>query len=121
MSAFPLPDDALIVVLSNLLDNALEACEKISNTSERYILLKAKVNANESILYVENSIDSPVKISNGRIATSKKDGLQHGYGLQNILSIVESFGGAYAMHCENKKFVFVISFTKSNKSSSPGR
>ena len=110
LSAFPLPDDALVIVLSNLLGNALEACEKINNPSDRFILVKAKVDVNESILYIENSVSNPVQILNGKIATSKRDKLQHGYGLQNVSSIIKSFGGVFAIHCEGQKFVFVASF-----------
>ena len=110
LSHFPLPDDAFVVVLSNLIDNALEACEKIKDPSQRYILIKAKVDREENILYIENSVDAPVKISNGTIPTSKKDSLSHGYGLQNVISIIKSYGGLYAIRCENHAFAFVVSF-----------
>lgn len=112
LSSFPLPDDALVVVLSNLLDNAMEACEKIQDPTKRLIVVKAKVDKIESILCIQNSVDIPVTISNGRIVTSKLDKHRHGYGLQNVISIIESFSGTYAMHCENHKFVFVASFMR---------
>lgn len=112
LSEFPLPDDALVVVLSNLLDNALDACKQIKNPDSRFILVKAQMSADDSILYIENSVAKPVKISDGHIATTKKDALQHGYGLQNVISVVNSFGGTYAMQCEGLKFSFVIAFNQ---------
>lgn len=111
LSDFPLPDDALVVVLSNLVDNALDACEQINDPNKRFILVKAQVSADDSILYIENSVSSPVKITNGHIATTKKDGLRHGYGLQNVFSVINSFGGVHAMQYSDLKFSFAISFT----------
>lgn len=113
LSHFPLSDDALVVVLSNLVDNAIEACEKIRDPSSRYILIKAQVSNDESILYVENSVDIPVKIVDGHIATTKDDAFQHGYGLQNVLSIIKSHNGIYAMQCEELRFSFVVCFSDS--------
>lgn len=112
LSEFPLPDDALVVVLSNLIDNAIEACDKILDSQKRFILVKAHVNSAESILCVENSISSPIKIVDGHITTTKKDPLQHGYGLQNVSSIISSHSGTYAIHCEEKelRFFFVAHF-----------
>lgn len=114
LSNFPLPDDALVVVLSNLIDNAIEACEKIIDSSNRYILIKARILGGEYILYIENSVSSPVKISHDHIATTKNDTFQHGYGLQNVFSIIETYGGIYAMNCENLRFSFAICFNEQN-------
>lgn len=111
LSNFPLPDDALVVVLSNLVDNAIEACEQINDPSKRLILVKAHVSGEDSILFIENSVASPVKISNGHIATTKKDALRHGYGLQNVFAVINSFGGIYALQCSDLKFSFAISFS----------
>lgn len=111
LSDFPLPDDAMVVVLSNLIDNAIEACEKIPDIQSRFILIKAQVSTLESILYIENSVIAPVKISNGLIITTKKDLRQHGYGLPNVLSLIKAHGGTYAMHCEGLNFSFVAYFS----------
>lgn len=110
LSEFPLPDDALVVVLSNLLDNAMEACEQISDPGNRFILVKAQMSADDCILYIENSVSAPVKILDGHIATTKKDASRHGYGLQNVLAVINSFGGTYAMQCHDLTFSFVVAF-----------
>lgn len=111
LSHFPLSDDALVVVLSNLIDNAIEACEKICDPHSRYILIKAQVSNDESILYVENSVAVPVKIVDGYIATTKDNAFQHGYGIQNVLSIIKSHNGIYAMQCKELRFSFVVNFS----------
>lgn len=112
LSILPLPDDALVVVLSNLLDNALEACETIQDCSKRFIFVKIKVSPAESILCIENSIASPIKIVDGRIASTKKNRLMHGYGLQNIETILNTNGWSYTMSCSSIRFSFIAHFHK---------
>ena len=111
LSNFPLPDDALVVVLSNLLDNAIEACKKLPNPAEGTILVKAKTSPEESILYIENTTDGPVKIVDNRIPTSKVDASRHGYGLQNTFSLIEKNGGVCTIHYEYSKFSCVVLFS----------
>jgi len=109
LSAFPLPDDALIIVLSNLIDNAIEACSKIENADERFILLKMKVEQMAAFLYIENPTKEPVHIVNNRIVTTKKDPLEHGYGLQNIASVLEQNHAVYLLNYNEEKHVFSFS------------
>ena len=93
LSTFPIPDDAFVVILSNLLDNAIEACEKIENVSSRKITLKAKSSHEEAILCIENSVNQPVKIIDNKIVSTKTNPFHHGYGLQNVFSLVNANGG----------------------------
>lgn len=110
MSAFPLPDNALVIVLANLLDNAIEACEQVGNVSQRQITVKAKVDESESLLFIENSVVQPIEIQDGRIKTTKKEAKEHGYGLQNVQAIIQQYNGAYVMHYSDFKFSFVVHF-----------
>lgn len=109
LSAFPLPDDALIIVLSNLIDNAIEACSKIENVDERFISLKMKVEQMAAFLYIENPTKEPVHIVNNRIVTTKKNPLEHGYGLQNIASVLEQNHAVYLLNYNEDKHVFSFS------------
>lgn len=110
LSAFPLPDNALVVLLSNLLDNAIEACCKIFDSKQRRILIKMSVGPNECILCVENTVAAPVRIEDNRIKTTKPDPEQHGYGLKNIAAIVNTYDGYYTMNCDEKRFQFISIF-----------
>lgn len=89
LSLFPLPDDALVVVLANLIDNAIEACEKIDSLSQRRITLKMQMKASVAFLYIENTTASPVCIHNYQIATTKDNPIAHGYGLKNVYTLLE--------------------------------
>lgn len=112
LSTLPLPDDALVVVLSNLLDNALEACETIKDCTKRFIFIKIKVSPTESILCIENSITVPIKIVDGHIVSTKKNKLTHGYGLQNIEAILKANGWSHTMNCSSIQFSFIAHFHK---------
>ncbi len=109
LSAFPLPDDALIIVLSNLIDNAIEACSKIENADERFISLKMKVEQMAAFIYIENPTREPVHIVGNRIVTTKKNPLEHGYGLQNITSVLEQNNAVYLLNYNKDNHVFSFS------------
>lgn len=89
LSLFPLPDDALVVILNNLIDNAIEACEKITFPSQRQITLKMQMKPSAAFLYIENSTASPVFIHNNIIATTKENPIAHGYGLKNVYTLLD--------------------------------
>ena len=109
LSAFPLPDDDLVVVFSNLFDNAIEACKKIAIKNQRKIMFKVKVEDGIGYIYIENTTNEPVKISNNRImATSKKDSLAHGFGLKNVFCVLDKNQSVYQMsyHKDMHSFQF---------------
>ena len=67
LSGFPLSDEDLIVVLSNLIDNALNACKEIPDSRNRTILLKMRTTEVAGFLYLENSTARDVEIRDNRI------------------------------------------------------
>ena len=87
------------IILNNLLDNAIEACEKLE-TGKGFIRLSLKRKKQFLILYVENSFDGAVPIRKGSIlpATTKQSILpgiimEHGIGLENVRDIAERYFG----------------------------
>jgi sensor histidine kinase regulating citrate/malate metabolism len=110
LSSFPVPDNALVVLLSNLLDNAIEACMKLPKESERIIIVKMKVNPEECILYVKNTAMIPQNQNGSLPKTTKPDTVQHGFGFKNIISIVNQYNGMYAINQDNGWFAFAASF-----------
>lgn len=109
LSSFPLPDDALISVLSNLADNAIEACEKIEEKQSKFISLKMKVEPGAAFIYIENPTASPVHIVNNRVLTTKKNPMEHGYGLQNVASILERYDSIFLLNYNENTKVFSFS------------
>lgn len=98
----------LAVVLGNLLDNAIEACEKLSE-AERWITVKVihetKVLPSTLFLSIENS-SPPVDIVNDRIASTKSEPELHGFGLPNVLRTLDKAGAMHMMKCQKGSFLF---------------
>lgn len=109
LTSFPLPDDALISVLSNLVDNAIEATGKVEDKKSRFISLKMKVEPDAAFLHIENSTAQPVHIVNNRVQTTKKNPIEHGYGLQNVTSILERASSIYYLNYDKDMKIFSFS------------
>ena len=109
LSNFALPDDALTIVLSNLIDNAIEACEQVKDASERRILLKMQVSPRESIIYIENFTANPVKVINNQVMTTKTDAMAHGYGLKNVQAVLSQVDAVYAIEYREADRIFCFS------------
>ena len=92
----------LSVILGNLLDNAIEANEKIQ--SEKYINLLISVQNSEINITMEN----PYEQSNEDLKTTKKDRHSHGYGIKSITAIAEKYGGTARFTQSNNTFISYI-------------
>ena len=112
LAQFPLPDDALVVILTNLIDNAIEACKKIPVEQERFIQLVMKTEGKKAWLCIENTTSGPVEIHNNYVMTTKSDPLSHGYGLKNISALINQSKGTYILDYreENHRFCFYSTF-----------
>lgn len=82
LSTFPLSDEELIVVLSNLLDNAFNACMAVSSFDERKVLLKMRTKEAAGFLYLENRTAHDIEILDNKIVAPKNKSIEHGYGLK---------------------------------------
>lgn len=107
---FALPDEALVVVLSNLIDNAIEACEKNNAPGHKTIWLNMNADPEANFLYIENPTEQPVKIVNNHIVTTKKSIAEHGYGLKNIETILTQYDAEFALDYQEKTQMFCFSF-----------
>lgn len=106
------PTDAIIqdydlnIVLGNLLENALDAIEQVSDRT-----LRITVTHNIGILYIEvrNSFNGNLRKNGNTLLTTKKQGKHHGYGVKNIRNVVEKYNGYYKYHVENDLFISEVS------------
>lgn len=97
----------LCIVLSNALDNAVEACDYMK---EAKITVKADIKQGYFILAIVNPVKNRVNISsNGLLPTIKKDKLQHGFGLGNIKRVVEKYDGILDVECNDERFLLYTS------------
>ncbi len=76
----------LIIILGNLLDNAIEHCELLSAENKRITLIIQ--NSDKFKLLITNPIKSAVYVKNNLIKSSKKT-KNHGIGLYNVKAVVQ--------------------------------
>ncbi|HHV09740.1 MAG TPA: GHKL domain-containing protein [Clostridiales bacterium] len=100
-------DEDMITILSNLLDNAIEACEKC--TDNKIIKLKIIKENDALVISVKNTFNHEIHYVDGEIRTTKvSKPEEHGVGIKNVIRIIEKYGGAYAIQEQNKEFLFSI-------------
>ena len=93
------------IVLQNLLQNALEACEKISE-GERFISLAGRRKGRFLLIEVKNSFAGDLVFgADGLPVTDKKtDVSMHGIGLSSVRRIAEKYMGEMEVCPENQVF-----------------
>ncbi len=99
----------LCIIFGNLLDNAIEACQKVE-ASSRYINIRGR-QMGEAIIYaIENSSPGAVSIEHRVPLTTKKDSQNHGIGLVSVERIVLKNQGSIAFSPEGNKFTVILTF-----------
>ena len=92
-------NEDLCVIISNTLDNALRECQLIkeeNSETECLIQLKAKKVKGFLSILCENSLredQATLLMRNAELETSKADKKNHGFGIKNIKSVVQNYGG----------------------------
>lgn len=106
---FALPDEALVVVLSNLIDNAIEACDKNKAPEHKTIKLRMQAEPEVNFLFIANYSEEPVKIVRNHILSTKPDCFAHGYGTKNIAAIMQQYGAEYIWDYQEDTHLFCFS------------
>lgn len=95
----------LTIIISNILDNAIEACEKLPEI-ERQIFVKVLLEENELFFSVRNR-SLPVTMLAGQLpASTKTNGILHGYGLENVRTTVAKYKAIYSINYQDGWFHF---------------
>lgn len=97
-------DIDLCVLIGNLIDNAVEACDKIINNKEKkFIRLYIGVLKRQLYITVTNGTDELVRKLDEEYITAKRG--NHGHGLKRINKLVEKYDGF--INRKNEPGVFV--------------
>ena len=94
-------DFDLCTVVSNMLDNGIEAAEK---TAERYVKFQINRKSGRLLIILRNS--SPDV--DGNLDTTKEDINFHGIGIKQIKSVTAKYDGDCVFRYENGEFISVI-------------
>ena len=92
----------MVILLSNIVDNAVEACEKISG--QKKIIIESVLQKHMWILLVKNPVETDVMIKKNKIETTKKNKELHGYGIQNMQRVVKKQNGNLKFSCKDGIF-----------------
>ena len=99
----------ITVIISNLMDNAIEACDQLG-TDKRQIHVEA-VLEDEFFFSIRNT-SLPVAVQNNSVATTKKDTLLHGYGLQNVKTILSRYDSLFGIDYKDGWFLAYLEITE---------
>ena len=102
-------DGDIVVILSNLLNNAIEACEKCDPKTVKLKLMK---EPDDIIIAVRNTFNGEISKRGDELQTLKSEKEEHGLGIKNIIEAVEKYGGSYSIKYDDKEFVFSICIPK---------
>ena len=83
----------LCVILTNLLDNAMEACARQPDGESREITVTIRRINLFLIIRITNSSTTAPAIKDGSVVTSKGDRRLHGWGLRSVKAAVEKYQG----------------------------
>ena len=78
------------IIFGNLFDNAIEASEALA---EKRIELDVQSQGARTSIVMKNTVGMPVLEKNHDLNTTKEDNSIHGFGIRNIRTIVEEYGG----------------------------
>lgn len=92
-------------ILGNLIDNAMNACEKLP-ADKRKINLSVRFDKKCLVIAVANPYAGDLIYEDGKLQTSNKDKENHGIGLLSIRKVVEKYDGI--MDIENTEEIFKI-------------
>ena len=106
----------IILLLSNLLNNAIEALKECKRN--KVLRIKLQLEHGEFLVAIQNSFEGERR-KNGDFydTTKKKDADLHGYGLKNIRSTVEKYGGFSQFDSIGTEFHAVVIIPMQEKNS----
>lgn len=96
----------LCVIIGNLLDNAIEACEREPEGERQFIRVYIDILKEQLYIYVSNSMSDDVK-RQGNSYLSVKAG-EHGFGLMRVDRVVKRYNGYLNRQHEEGVFVTEI-------------
>ncbi|MDE6904958.1 MAG: GHKL domain-containing protein [Lachnospiraceae bacterium] len=98
------------VIINNLLQNALEACEKMAE-GKRYIYLSGRQKKKFYVINVKNSFEGEVTFdtkTNLPLSTKGKDIALHGIGLSNVKREADKYMGDVDIRARKNEFSVAV-------------
>ncbi len=107
MQGLKLDGEETVILLSNLLDNAIHECVKVVRKGRKAVIhIKLVQEDGKLIFSVKNPVAEKVQVTDGIVLDSS--GGMHGVGLMNVKAVVDKYGGDFAISCDEEKFQAVV-------------
>lgn len=101
-------DFELCTIFSNLIRNAVEACNRLPEDAKKWIHLDLYMLQDNLYIRMENPVMSEINVQKLEGSTSKEDKKNHGFGIYNLKNAVEKYQGEVSFDCEDQKFIAEI-------------
>lgn len=93
----------LVIVISNLLDNAIRAAAQAKPPE---VYLRARRNEEEYLVSVRNRVQKDLELVDGELPRSTKAEPGHGMGLVNVREVLDRCRCEYTLSCRDRWFRF---------------
>ena len=100
------------IILNNALENALEACEKVSG--EKFISVRSYRRGKLFFIEVENNFDGDLNFENELPSTTKASKNLHGLGLRNIKRTAQKYLGDIDIKVDGQNFRLTVMLYQKN-------
>lgn len=104
----PVKDDELCSILTNLIDNAIEECERLLENGFTNLSIRLEIYPQSNFLYIkcQNTTGRDrLKWWHSGILSTKEDKISHGYGTQIVAKIAEKHGGCVDYSIKDGEFI----------------
>lgn len=96
MGGLRLNEEETVILLSNLLDNAIHECVKVVRQGKKAVIHVKLVQEGGKLIF---SVRNPV---------AEKAQVTEGTGLSNVKAVADKYGGDFAVSCDEEKFQAVV-------------
>ena len=102
-----LTEEEIVILLGNLLDNAIAECEKVIKAGKDAVIqFEFIYEDGKVILSIKNPVLAKVQIVDNKVQANHRNG--HGIGLKNVEAVAEKYDGSIAFDCDEKEFKAVV-------------
>lgn len=108
-----LHDMDIVTLFSNLINNAIEACE--SSLDKKIYLDIHTTNENFIVVRMENTSDEHPIVIDGKLRTHKDNDKLHGIGMTSIRSVLKKYDGSVDWSYDINKKMFLTTVVIQNK------
>ena len=103
-------DSDIYSLFGNILDNAIEAAEKLEQPEQKVIKLSVEKRGYFVNIHEENYFSDKLQFEDGLPMTTKPEANYHGFGMKSIHMLVHQYDGSVKVITEDNRFILDVMF-----------